>query len=74
MLVRLNCWRGEHNPGDVVDVDDVDAAALIAHGAGFAVDDLDAALDAAEAQAPAGGRIVRGEAALQSASGTDEAP
>ena len=21
MLVRLNCWRGEHNPGDVFDVD-----------------------------------------------------
>lgn len=32
MLVRLNCWRGENSPGDVVDVDEAEAAGLLAHG------------------------------------------
>ena len=74
MLVKLNCFRDGANPGDVVDVDDNDAAALIAHGTAFAHDDLDVALDAAEAQGKAG-RIVKGEAALEVATGTgDDSP
>lgn len=72
MLVRLNCWRGEHNPGDVVDLDDADAAVLIAHGGAIAVDDLDVALDAAE-EASTTGRIVNGSATLEAATGTGDA-
>lgn len=75
MLVKLNCFRAGANPGDIVEVDDGDGAALIAHGAATAADDLDAELDKETKAAP----TVRGSAALQAASGaetgkSDEAP
>lgn len=62
MLVRLNCWRGENNPGDVIEVPDQDAAALIHHGGASLVDDVP----------PASGRVVRGSAVLQSATGAGD--
>jgi hypothetical protein len=68
MLVRLNAFRAGANPGDIVDVSDVDAAALITHGAAFPADDIDAELAKAET---ADGRTVRGAATLQSTSGAD---
>jgi hypothetical protein len=37
MRVRLNCYRGEHRPGDVVDLDYGDAAPLLALGGAFPV-------------------------------------
>jgi len=32
MRVRLNCYRGAHRPGEVVELDDSDAAALLPFG------------------------------------------
>jgi hypothetical protein len=51
MLVKLNAWRDGLAPGDVVDLPEQDAATLIHHGAAQLHDDIDAALDAAEADA-----------------------
>lgn len=65
MLVRLNAWRGDDGPGEIVDLDDTDAAVLIHHGAAFAVDDIDLELDKA---AKATGKVVKGAATLIQAS------
>lgn len=67
MLVKLNCFRGNDRPGDVVDISDSDGAALIAHGAAFPADDIDAQLAADDAR----GRTVSGSAPLTATSGTD---
>jgi hypothetical protein len=37
MRVRLNCYRGEHRPGDVVDLPHGDAAPLLALGGAWPV-------------------------------------
>jgi hypothetical protein len=73
MLVKLNAYRGENRPGDIIDIDDANAATLITHGAAFPADDIDAELDKTQT----GARTVRGAAALQAASSsaaTDQAP
>jgi len=69
MQVKLNAFRGDDRPGDIVDVSDSDAATLIEHGAAFPVDDIDIELDAQERTA----KTVSGEAALAATSGTDTA-
>jgi hypothetical protein len=61
MKVRLNCWRGEDGPGDIVEIPDADAAALLHHGGAHRVDD--------DKPAPTG-RVVKGSATLASASQT----
>lgn len=66
MLVKLNAFRGDNRPGDVVDVPDADGAQLIDHGAAFPVDDDAKPAKAAKARR----RTVRGEAALQASSET----
>ena len=68
MQVKLNAFRGDDRPGDIVDIPDSDAATLIAHGAAFPADDIDAELDAAE---KSGAQVVSGSAALAATSGTD---
>jgi len=72
MQVKMNAFRGEARPGDIVDVDDADGATLIDHGAAFPVDDVDAEPEQPEGSA----RTVRGEASLQASSSaaTDQAP
>lgn len=42
MQVKLNAFRGDDRPGDIVDIPDSEAAELITHGAAFPVDDVDA--------------------------------
>lgn len=67
MLVKLNAFRGTDRPGDIIDVPDADGATLIAHGAAWPADDIDAELD----KETKSGRTVQAEASLQAASGTD---
>lgn len=38
MQVRLNAWRGDHGPGEVIDLDEADAAAMLVHGTAHPVD------------------------------------
>jgi len=68
MQVKLNAFRGEGRPGDIIDVSDSDAATLIEHGAAFPVDEG----DAETAEEPAT-QVVSGSAALAATSGTDTA-
>lgn len=67
MLVKLNAFRGDNRPGDIVDVPDADGATLIAHGAAFPADDIDAEL----ATQDDAGRTVSASAALAATSGTE---
>jgi hypothetical protein len=67
MQVKLNAFRGADRPGDIVDVPDGDGATLIAHGAAFPADDIDAEL----AKETAAARTVQAGASLQAASGAD---
>lgn len=76
MKVKLNAFRAGARPGDVVEVSDADGAALIAHGAGRPVDDTDTKTSKTQRKPSRttrakGSRTVRGEAALQAASGAD---
>lgn len=65
MKVKLKFWRGEHGPGDIVEVLEHEAAALFHHGAAEpAPEDADTAPAAGTAPA-----VVKGAAALESASG-----
>lgn len=73
MQVKLNAWRGEHGPGEIVDLDARDAEVMIAHGTAWAVDDLEEELVKAEAEQPATGRVVKGSATLASTSGVEHA-
>lgn len=77
MQVKLNAFRGNDRPGDIVDVSDGDAADLIEHGAAFPVDDTDTeAADQGEEQADQqvdDAQTVSGSATLTAASGTDTA-
>lgn len=70
MQVKLNAWRGDHGPGEIIDLDEHDAAAMITHGTAHLVDDLAAEADTA---APTG-RVVKGSATLTATSGTDHTP
>jgi hypothetical protein len=75
MKVKLNAFRGEDRPGDVIDVTDTEAAELIAHGAAFPADA--GKTKTSKTREPAARRrTVRGEAALQASSETqgDELP
>jgi len=66
--VKLNAFRGEDRPGDVIDVPDADGATLIEHGAAFPADDTaDADTDDADAEA----QTVSGSATLTATTGTD---
>lgn len=47
MQIRLNAWRGDHGPGDIIDVAEEEAAALLHHGAAHPADDIDVELDKA---------------------------
>lgn len=67
MQVKLNAFRGDDRPGDIVDIPDGDASALIAHGAAFPCDDIDIELAAQERTA----KTVSGSAELAATSGTD---
>ena len=69
MLVKLNAFRGDNRPGDVVDVPDADGATLIAHGAAHPVDDIDAEAAAQDDTS----RTVSGSADLAATSGTETA-
>lgn len=51
MQVRLNAWRGDHGPGEVIDLDERAARAMLFYGTAHPVDDIDLQLDAAEAAA-----------------------
>jgi len=65
MKVKLNCWRGEDGPGTVVELPEHEAAALLHHGAAHPVEP-----DAAATT----GKVVKGSATLQAASGTEHTP
>lgn len=65
MLVRLNAWRGEDGPGEVIELLEADAAALLHHGAAHPVELL-------ETVPPATGRVVKGGAMLEAATGTGD--
>jgi len=67
MQVKLNAFRGDDRPGDIIDVSDSDAATLFEHGAAHPVDDGDAEPAAEESSA----QVVSGSAALAATSGTD---
>lgn len=69
MKVKLNAFRGDDRPGDVVDIPDAEAAQLLAHGAAHPADGGKTKPAARQR------RTVRGEAALQASSETqgDEA-
>lgn len=69
MKVKLKFWRGEHSPGDIVEVLEHEAAALFHHGAAEPV-----AAEPEQAPAPAAA-VVKGNAVLESTSGAaDSAP
>lgn len=74
MQVKLNAFRGDNRPGDIIDLDYDAATVMIAHGTAFPVDDLEEQLLTAEAGQPPAARVVKGEATLTSASGTDHTP
>lgn len=63
MQVKLNCFRGDDRPGDVVDVPDGEAALLIEHGAAWLVDDAGGQEDDVQ--------TMSGSAALTATSGTE---
>lgn len=73
MLVKLNAFRGDKRPGDIIDVPDADGAALIRHGAAFPADDIDAELAAETAAQDDAGRTVSASADLAATSGTETA-
>ena len=74
MQVKLNAWRGEHGPGEIVDLDDRQADNMIAHGTAWPVDDLEEQLAAAEAEQPPTPRVVKASATMTATSGTDHTP
>lgn len=69
MLVKLNAFRGDDRPGDVIEVPDADGATLIAHGAAHPADDIDAELAAQAGPS----RTVSASADLAATSGTETA-
>ena len=71
MQVKLNAFRGDDRPGDIVDIPDSEAAELITHGAAFPVDDAAGADTAGEDDAQGDdAKTVSGEASLAATSET----
>ena len=69
MRIKLNAFRGNDRPGDVVDVPDADGDTLIRHGAAFPADDTDGDLPAEDADV----QTVSGSATLIATTGTETA-
>lgn len=73
MKVRLKFWRGDHGPGDVIELLEHEAAVLFHHGTAEPAEDAEPGpAPAPSAAAPA---VVKGAAVLESATGAaDSAP
>lgn len=74
MQVKLNAWRGENGPGEIIDLDERDATAMIAHGTAYPVDGLEEKVSAAESEQSAAGRVVMGTATMTATSETVQKP